>query len=194
MSAAMRHSLTSRLAAKARAEAEALAAECPAGRRRSTKLSRSLPLWKRPWSGWLRKRPRSYAATRPTSLRQPRRREAQTLWTGGPGPARTRPPLHRHRVPPLQMTTNGRRYPAQRLSPRPGPGRPLLSGSSASAPRAPLTRQAIQTSRYPGAIFSLTARCTFDRYGGRCRKVGCSPPLPVELFEDPPAATGPGEC
>ena len=75
------------------------------------------------------------------------------------------------------MTTSGRRYPAQRLSPRPGAGRPLLSGSRASAPRAPLTRQAIRTPRYPGAIFSLTARCTFDRYEGRCRRVGCSPPL-----------------
>ena len=48
MSAAMRSSLTSRLAAKAREEAEALAAEVSRGRRRSTKLSRSLPLWKRP--------------------------------------------------------------------------------------------------------------------------------------------------
>ena len=127
-------------------------------------------------SGSLRKRPRSYAAARPTSLGQPRRRQAQltrgqTLWTRGPGPARTRPPLLRHRVPPLQplqMTTSGRRYPAQRLSPRPGTGRPLLSGSRASAPRAPLTKQAIRTSRYLGAIFSLTARCTFDRYEGRC--------------------------
>ena len=58
----------SRLAAKARAEAEALAAEVSRRKKRSTKLSRSLPLWKRPrrpplsagrrpWSGSLRKRP-----------------------------------------------------------------------------------------------------------------------------------------
>ena len=46
------------------------------------------------------------------------------------GPARTRPPLLRHRVPPLQTTTSGRRYPAQRLSPRPGAGRPLRSGAA----------------------------------------------------------------
>ena len=45
-------------------------------------------------------------------------------------------------VPPLQKTANGRRYPAQRLSPRPGAGQPLRSGSRANAPRAPLTRQA----------------------------------------------------
>ena len=56
--------------------------------------------------------------------------------------------------------------PPQRLSPRPGAGRPLRSGSRANAPRAPLTRQAIQTPRYPGAIFS--------RYGGRCS--GVQPP------------------
>ena len=68
MSAAMRHSLTSRLAAKARAEARGRGVP---PERRSTKLSRSLPLWKRPrrppakrrpWSGSLRKRPRSCAA------------------------------------------------------------------------------------------------------------------------------------
>eukprot|EP00439_Symbiodinium_sp_Y106_P025248 s7987_g3.t1 len=69
----------------------------------------------------------------------------------GARPARTRPPLLRHRVPPLQMTASGRRYPAQRLSPRPGAGQPLRSGSRASAPRAPLTKQAIRTSRYRSA-------------------------------------------
>ena len=51
--------------------------------------------------------------------------------------------------------------------------------AKSEARRAPLTKQAIRTSRYPGAIFSLTARCTFDRYEGRCRRVGCSPPLPA---------------
>ena len=80
-------------------------------------------------------------------------------------------------VPRIQRNKASGRYPAQRLSPRLGAGQPLRSGSYASAPRAPLTKQAIRTSRYPGAIFSLTARCTFDRYEGRCRKVGCSPPL-----------------
>ena len=112
--------------------------------------------------------------------------DAETLWTRGPGPARTRPPLHQLRwmprhgpqgVPPLQETANGPRYPAQRLSPRPGAGQPLRSGSRANAPRAPLTRQAIQTPRYPGTIFSLTATSTSERYGGRCRMMGCSPRL-----------------
>ena len=82
-------------------------------------------------------------------------------------------------------------------------GQPLRSGSRANAPRAPLTRQAIQTPRYPGAIFSLTATSTSERYGGRCRMMGCSPRLlllprhPLHrraLREDSPATTGPGEC
>ena len=90
------------------------------------------------------------------------------------------------------MTTSGRRYPAQRLSPRPGAGRPLLSGSRASAPRAPLTKQAIRTSRYPGAIFSLTARCTFDRYEGRCRRVGYSPPLLASAEAPAPPSSSSG--
>ena len=133
---------------------------------------------------------------------------SQTLWTRRPGPAQTRPPLHQLRwmpiygpqgVPPLQETANGRRYPAQRLSPRPGAGQPLRSGSRANAPRAPLTRQAIQTPRYPGTIFSLTATSTSERYGGRCRMMGCSPRLlpsaeapatPSSSSGDSPAATG----
>ena len=112
---------------------------------------------------------------------------SQTLWTRGPGPAQTRPPLHQLRcwmpiygpqgVPPLQETANGRRYPAQRLSPRPGAGQPLRSGSRANAPKAPLTRQAIQTPRYPGTIFSLTATSTSERYGGRCQDDGLQPRL-----------------
>ena len=48
---------------------------------------------------------------------------------------------------------------------------PLRSGSRANAPRAPLTRQAIQTPRYSGAIFSLTATSTSERM------MGCSPRL-----------------
>ena len=87
--------------------------------------------------------------------------------------------------------------------PLPRPGQPLRSGSRANAPRAPLTRQAIQTPRYPGAIFSLTATSTSERYGGRCRMMGCSPRLlllprhPLHrraLREDSPATTGPGKC
>ena len=150
--------LTSRLAAKARQEAEALAAEVPlAGRRRSTRLSRSLryrPLLsavRRPWSGSLRKRPRSYAAYGPGA------------WAStDPGPA-TPAPLDADIRPTWSAAATGDSNPAQRLSPRPGAGQPLRSGSRANAPRAPLTRQAIQTPRYPGTIFSLTATSTSER-------------------------------
>ena len=68
-------------------------------------------------------------------------------------------------TPAPHQTANGRRYPAQRLSSRPGAGRLLRSGSRANAPRAPLTRQAIQTPRYPGA-FANSSSATGGAAGG----------------------------
>ena len=106
---------------------------------------------------------------------------SQTLWTRGPEPAQTRPPLHRLRwmpgpqgVPPLQKTANGRRYPAQRLSPRPGAGQPLRSGSRANAPRAQdrRYRHLAILERY----FSLTATSTSESYGGGLQDDGVQPP------------------
>ena len=42
--------------------------------------------------------------------------------------------------------------------------------------RSKSTRQAIQTPRYPGAIFSLTATSTSESYGGGLQDDGVQPP------------------
>ena len=189
MSAAMRHSLTSRLAAKARAEAEALAAEVS----RRKKITAAMEEAKKA-AAKRREEALERLAKEEADLAKATKASLSTADAGpdamDPGarastdPAPARPP----RVPPLQKT-NGRRYPAQWLSPRPGAGR---SGSRASAPRAPLTRQAIQTPR-SGAIFSLTATCTFERDGGRCRRGGCSPRL-LASAEAPASSSSGGQA
>ena len=202
MSAAMRHSLTSRLAAKARAEAEALAAEVSRRKKAEHQAKQITAAMEEAKKAAAKRREEALERLAKEEAEELRRYEADlakatkaSLGTAdaepdsygpGPGPAQTRPPLHQLRwmpfygpqgVPPRQETANGRRYPAQRLGPRPGAGQLLRSGSRANAPRAPLTRQAIQTPRYPGAIFSLTATSTSERCGGRCRMMGCSPRL-----------------
>eukprot|EP00439_Symbiodinium_sp_Y106_P000272 s9671_g1.t1 len=114
----MRHSLTSRLAAKSRAEAEV------SRRKKAEHQAKQI-------TAAMEEAKKAAAKRREEALEQLAKEEAEEL----------------------------RRYEADlaKATQTPGAGQPLLSGSRTSAPRAPLTKQAIRTSRYPGA--TIFANC-----------------------------------